>query len=105
MLFHELATNAVKYGCLSVPQGNLEVRWRLAPDVNAEKLLIEWIERNGPPVEQPRRSGFGCRLIQQATVRELGGRAEVRYSPGGLSVALDIPLEARASHREVRQAA
>jgi len=106
MVFHELATNAVKYGCFSVPEGRLEVRWRVTPsEADPETLSIEWIERNGPPAERPRRTGFGCRLIQQAAVRELGGRADIHYEASGLFASLAIPLEAHARCGIVRDAA
>jgi len=106
MILHELATNAVKYGSLSVPDGSVEVRWWVAHATNrTDRLLIEWVERNGPPVAQPKQRGFGSRLIEQAARRELDGRAEVRYSEAGLTVSLDVEIDGQVSTREAQQAA
>ena len=88
MLLHELATNAVKYGALSNVAGRVAVRWR----ADAERsLVLDWSERGGPPVEeQPKRRGFGSRLIRMGL---LGTRvADVRYEPEGLCAEFRAPL-------------
>ncbi|MFT3977128.1 MAG: HWE histidine kinase domain-containing protein [Sphingomonas bacterium] len=61
MAVHELGTNASKYGALTVPEGRVEVRWR----VEADRVALCWTERNGPPVDPPRRRGLGSRLISR----------------------------------------
>lgn len=80
---HELATNAAKYGALSVPTGMVDLRWRLEDGV-AE---LEWLERGGPIVNPQSREGFGSRLIKAAFVDE-GGATAVTYEPEGVRCIL-----------------
>jgi len=75
---HELATNAVKYGALSVPQGRLVVRWRTVMIEGLPHLLIEWAEIGGPPVVAPTRQGFGTRLIQRGLAQDLWGHDQAQ---------------------------
>ena len=99
MAVHELATNAVKYGALSEPEGQLRVSWRLtagdgAPDGAPLKwLVLDWVESGGPGVEPPSRSGFGTLLIQRGLSHELGGAATLDFQPGGLRARLCALLE------------
>ncbi|MCR5876218.1 PAS domain-containing protein [Phenylobacterium sp. J426] len=89
MTFHELATNAAKYGALSTPEGRLEVVW----GVNAAgRLALLWRERGGPPAKSPAREGFGTRLLRAAVDGELGGRSQMSYAPEGLTVTLTVQL-------------
>ena len=92
MALHELATNAVKYGALSVPGGRVAVAWRFAPAGDAVEL--EWRETGGPPVTPPegRGSGFGSRLLIQGLAAELGAPAELDYRPEGVVCRLRAPL-------------
>ncbi|MES2035346.1 MAG: HWE histidine kinase domain-containing protein, partial [Pseudomonadota bacterium] len=76
MGFHELATNASKYGALSTAGGGLSVRWR----VDGPDLLLEWREEGGPAVEPPSRRGFGSRLLEQGLSAELGGTVKLNYA-------------------------
>jgi two-component sensor histidine kinase len=69
---HELTTNAIKYGALSVNAGREQVEWSLAAD---GKLFIVWTESNGPPVKPPSRGGFGTLVVQQIVKGELKGKA------------------------------
>lgn len=78
---HELATNAAKYGSLSVPAGQVAVCWTLADDGGVNLL---WSESGGPLVALPTRRGFGSALIEKALAMETGGRAAVEYLPQGL---------------------
>jgi two-component sensor histidine kinase len=95
MVFHELTTNAVKYGSLSVPEGRLEVHWALTGhDSDATSLQLGWAEKSGPQVAVPLRRGFGSRLIEQTVQRQLNGAFEVRFEPEGLVCELEIHLEA-----------
>lgn len=93
MAVHELATNAVKYGALSNPDGRLTLRWALQPGDTFPLLRLSWIESGGPPVQPPGRRGFGTRLIQRTIGGELGGAAELDYRPAGLAAVLTLPLE------------
>jgi two-component sensor histidine kinase len=90
MVIHELATNAMKYGSLSVPQGRVEVEWRHR---GVDTLHLTWHETDGPPVRVPEGRGFGTRLMEQAITRELGGQLQVEFSPGGLRCRLALPLQ------------
>jgi two-component sensor histidine kinase len=90
MAFHELATNAVKHGAWSTPQGRLAVTWT----AGGGRLHLEWRETGGPPVSPPARRGFGSRLIERGLAAELDGLAELRFDPGGLVCVIDAPLPA-----------
>jgi len=90
MALHELTTNAVKYGALSVPDGRVALRSR----VEGEMLVIEWRELGGPPVAPPSRRGFGGRLLEEGLARELDGKVRLDYDPGGLSCRMELPLNA-----------
>jgi two-component sensor histidine kinase len=87
MIFHELATNASKYGALSNEIGQVTVSWSLG----ARTLLtIEWRERGGPPVQAPKLGGFGSRLIAASLRGDLAGSANFDYAPEGLTCVLSI---------------
>jgi PAS domain S-box-containing protein len=81
LAIHELATNATKYGALSTQAGTVEVVWTFEP--TARRLQLEWRERGGPPVELPRRRGFGTQLLERI-FGSVGGRATVTYEPDGV---------------------
>ena len=90
LVLHELATNAVKYGSLSVPEGRLDVQWQ----VDADSLTVTWCERDGPPVaEPPAETGFGSMLSRQAVTGQLGGTIEFDWRAAGLFIRLELPLE------------
>jgi PAS domain S-box-containing protein len=95
MAFHELTTNAAKYGALSVTGGRVEIRWQpLQGDGGGlPSLKIEWIEQNGPAVVEPERRGFGTKLIEGSIAAELGGSARLAFDPAGLRCEIVIPLE------------
>lgn len=87
MVFHELATNAAKYGALS-RDGRLSVSWRR----EAEGLAFVWRETGGPPVTTPTRRGFGSRLVERSIVSELRGALDVDYRPEGLVCQFRTPM-------------
>lgn len=80
MALHELCTNAAKYGALSTQSGRVHIDWNLRPE---DQLLIVWSEAGGPPVAQPRSTGFGSQLISRALQADLGASVEVLYEPDG----------------------
>lgn len=88
MAVHELTTNAAKYGALSVAEGRIDIGLVRDPDGD---LLIEWRESGGPRVSPPTHRGFGSLLIGGSIRAEVGGNAEVRYLPEGLSCTITIP--------------
>jgi PAS domain S-box-containing protein len=94
LVLHELATNARKYGALSVPAGRLSVTWEVRTN-GACSLYLTWKESDGPKVSAPRGHGFGRALIEQ-TVRSHGGEVSVHYHRDGLTCEIDLPLPAQA---------
>lgn len=92
MIFHELASNAAKYGALSSSQGCLSVSWSVANGVRAPTLIINWQESGGPPVSKPGQLGFGSRLVEHGIVRQFKGAARLDYDPSGLRCTMEIPL-------------
>ncbi|HET8555562.1 MAG TPA: CheR family methyltransferase, partial [Rhodanobacteraceae bacterium] len=93
MAIHELATNAGKYGALSVREGQVEVTWKTRRHDARPWLHMVWTERNGPPVEKPTRQGFGTRLITDGIVYELGGEVKLDYPSTGVTCIFDVPLD------------
>ena len=87
LAMHELATNAGKYGGLSVDSGHVDVGWQADSDIFA----MSWTETNGPPVSQPRRCGFGSTVIESMAKRTVGGEVELDYAPSGLTWCLTCP--------------
>lgn len=92
MVVHELATNAVKYGSLSAPDGAVQIEWRIGQDVNGERLAMRWEEMGGPRVEAPTRRGFGTRLLERQVSMEFDGSIELQYRPSGLLCQMDLGL-------------
>jgi two-component sensor histidine kinase len=89
MALHELATNAAKYGALSVPEGRLAVRW-----TRCEKggLELRWTERGGPPIAgAPSHQGFGSSVVRNTVERQLGGTSDFDWRSEGLEVTIHLP--------------
>jgi len=94
LALHELASNAVKYGALSVETGRVDVTWRPMADGGFE---LVWQERGGPPVIVPQKRGFGCTLLERVTGRELGGSAVLEFRPAGVRALLRADASALAA--------
>ncbi|HJV43155.1 MAG TPA: sensor histidine kinase, partial [Caulobacter sp.] len=94
MIFHELATNASKYGALSRETGRVSVTWNQEART---RLVIRWREQGGPAVSSPQRTGFGSRLIAASLKGELAGSAEFDYAPEGLTCVLTILATTRGA--------
>lgn len=89
LIFHELATNAVKYGSLSAPGGRVRIVGRCEPDA---VYALTWDEQDGPPVEEaPERTGFGTRLADLSARGQLGGEMDRHWRREGLCVRLRVP--------------
>lgn len=88
MVLHELTTNAVKYGALSVPSGRLRVEW----SCGETQLVIRWSEAGGPSVKPPNREGFGTRVVGRVVKAELEGTLRFDWKPDGLACEIIIPL-------------
>jgi two-component system, chemotaxis family, CheB/CheR fusion protein len=93
LAFHELATNAVKHGALSVPAGRVAIRWEI--DTGDGRLRLRWIETGGPRVEKPARRGMGLRVIESGLMHELGGRSRIDFDPSGVQCSIEIPMPRR----------
>ena len=88
LALHELTTNAVKYGALSVPSGRIALTWRLQ---SVNRLLVRWIETGGPPVTPPVHKGFGTRVMTRIC-EQLNGELKFDWRADGLicDIAIDI---------------
>lgn len=96
LLFHELATNAAKYGALSEEGGHVDLRTQEAGD----RFILTWEEHGGPPVGgPPERSGFGSSLATLSVEGQLGGRLERKWDEEGLRVIADLPATALSRRR------
>lgn len=89
MAFHELGTNALKYGALSTEIGRVTVAWRAEQHGH---LALEWTEEGGPTVAPRARRGFGSRLLERGLAGELGGRIALRFEPDGLRCVIEARL-------------
>lgn len=90
LLFHELATNATKYGALSVPDGSVT----LTMGSDGKAVTLDWREQGGPPVSEPGGSGFGTQLMEMSAARQLGGTVVRDWKNDGLDVTVTVPLAA-----------
>lgn len=92
LALHELATNAIKYGALSTPEGHIELSWRIDDETKPHTLHVQWEEFGGPLVSLPMRIGFGSKLIKRALASEIGGHADLEYRPEGILFTAMAPL-------------
>ena len=92
LAIHELATNAAKYGALSVAEGRVDISWH---KVAEDRIAVEWQESGGPPVTEPSSRGFGRELLEKIVAHELQSEVKLRFDPGGLSCSLQVPLRAQ----------
>lgn len=97
MALHELATNAVKHGSLSVPEGNVSLGWQIATSPEGERFRMTWVEAGGPPVAEFTHRGFGQQVIQNSAGFGLSGRVAHQFLPDGVRWSLDVPLSAVAA--------
>jgi PAS domain S-box-containing protein len=95
MAFHELTTNAAKYGALSVPGGRVRAAWRKCVP---GRLHLEWEERGGPPVSEPERRGYGSRLLEQGLAGAVDGEVRLDFQPQGVRCIMDIALKGASVH-------
>lgn len=91
LALHELATNSVKYGALSVETGALSVMWRSEGD----RVTLRWTETGGPPVRKPKARGFGTKILEASINQQIAGRVTLDWQPTGLDCTLEIPCGAR----------
>jgi two-component sensor histidine kinase len=99
LAIHELATNAVKYGALSEPEGRVSIEWSSTPDGQAR---VAWAENGGPPVPAQRGRGFGMDLIEKIVAHELQNPVEMKFEPCGVRCVLTVPVR-KANPFAIRQ--
>jgi len=98
LAIHELATNAAKYGAMSVSEGKVNIGWTVATaDDGQAEFRFSWTESGGPPVQPPERSGFGSRLITRVLAADFNARVGIDYAPGGIVCTLTAPAESVAA--------
>lgn len=98
LVFHELVTNAVKYGSLSNDAGTITVRWERTKHESGEHAGIEWVESGGPRIESTGESGFGSLLIESSVAHDLAGTLDMQFTPGGLHCMIEFPLTEGQNH-------
>ncbi|NQX94295.1 MAG: CHASE domain-containing protein [Erythrobacter sp.] len=99
LAIHELATNAAKYGSLSVPDGRVSIYWELVEDQMAQ---VEWREREGPAVKSERRRGFGTELIEKIVAHELKQPVQLEFAREGVRCVMRVPVRQRRDF-QIRQ--
>ena len=92
LIFHELATNAAKYGALSSPDGEVQLTWTVTPTPEGRRLDLTWREVGGPQVSPPGKTGFGTRLIRRGLAAELNAVVDLDFRPEGLVCTLEALL-------------
>lgn len=88
LVLHELATNAVKHGALSILSGSVRLSW----ERDGGQLSLTWLESGGPAVALPAHRGFGSVLIEQSIPYELGGTVDLDFAPSGVRCTITLPL-------------
>ena len=97
MAVHELATNAAKYGALSVYGGKVTVAWTVVIDAERHTLNIDWVESGGPPVTEPVRQGFCARLLNFVLPGQIQAKTTIEYRPDGVRVHCMVPIPANTA--------
>lgn len=90
LAFHELATNAVKYGALSNECGRVTIDWCVSPDTR--RFTLRWQEKGGPAVKPPARRGFGSRLVERGLAQDIAGDVQLTFGDAGVTCSIDAPL-------------
>jgi two-component system, chemotaxis family, CheB/CheR fusion protein len=105
MAVHELVTNAVNYGALSVPSGKVTIHWDIEHADGSANPVWRWHEQDGPPIVPPNRHGFGLSMIERSVRHELKGKATFAFEWRGVQATLPIPLDPAIARRaDVREA-
>lgn len=102
MAFHELATNAAKYGALSKREGQVRISWEVVRASEPSSLRLTWTERGGPPVKKRERKGFGSTVIERGLSLELDAEVRLDFEPSGLVCSIGIPFHAAGEIADAR---
>jgi PAS domain S-box-containing protein len=97
--FHELATNAVKYGALSNDTGSILIAWTIEPAPGGNRVALRWAEKDGPPATLPSRKGFGSRVLEHGLAHELEGTVHLDFRMDGVVCTINFPAP-RDARRE-----
>ncbi|MDZ4053698.1 MAG: sensor histidine kinase, partial [Phenylobacterium sp.] len=100
LVFHELVTNAAKYGALSTTEGCVRVRWQVGDQDGGPRLELTWSEEGGPKVSPPTRQGFGSRLIERSLQGDIDGEARLDFAEAGLKCHLKLRLQSQRTSDE-----
>jgi len=103
MAIHELATNAAKYGAFSTEEGTVTVRWSRINDADGDRLVLEWIERGGPEIKEPKSNGFGSQLISSTLEGTLGGETQMIWEPEGLTFVVELDFSEVSAPNDTTQ--
>ena len=96
MIVNELATNAIKYGALSIPGGRVTLTWEAGRADGRASCCLQWTERDGPPTVPPARKGFGSTLIERSVNDQLDGTITSEFAAQGLTCIIRFPLDGNA---------
>ena len=96
LVLHELATNAAKYGALSVRSGTVSLNWKW----EQERFSLQWLESGGPTVQRPSLNGYGTKVISASIIQQLNGTATFDWRPSGLRFAMSIPIDGLPAARD-----
>ena len=92
LAFNELSSNATRFGALSNPEGRIAIRWALDPtETVPRRFHVSWQESGGPEVSQPRRYGFGHKVVERLAARALDGNVSLTFAASGVQWSLHIP--------------
>ena len=100
MALHELATNAAKYGALSIPTGKVRIEWRMAGPQDARRFRMSWVESGGAPVSPPKAAGFGRLVIERMAAEAWEGRSHPLVSRA-MALRWHLDADAAAAIREI----
>ena len=93
LILHELASNALKYGSLSVPSGKVDLGWSTTGRKGNRRLVVTWLEKGGPQVAPPERQGFGSILIRRSLAKVIASEVSHEFRPEGVFAEISMPLE------------
>lgn len=98
LILHELASNALKYGALSVPIGRVSVSWVIKGSAKDKRLVLDWTETNGPLVTPPNHHGFGSILIRRSLAKVISSEVTHEYLPEGVRARISMPFGQPGEH-------
>jgi CHASE1-domain containing sensor protein len=92
LVFHELATNAMKYSDVFAEDGRFEVIWKVVPAKKGKQLELDWLEETGTVIEAPKNFGFGSKLMEALVAGEMNGKIDRQFTGQGVAIRISVPL-------------